>query len=234
MANQALINYLNANQQVLINHKNYNTIVHTYNTSRRTTVDLAIYNRNIKASGLILANSRIKANNLYKIYIESLKNQKPKLQQIQQQTPLPPYTVIESSQPNSDNDKLIILYQQEKEKNKNLEDENKKLKETISLQLIKIEGLKKDHDHYKNLYELQDILLKEAKKQIEDLKKIAKDYEDLKVDNAKIVEQLRLAEIRKKKLEDEVIRLQNENERIKNDLIRLRDDVRNILEIIKN
>ena len=123
---------------------------------------------------------------------------------------------------------MITLYQQEKEKNKNLEDENKKLKETISLQLIEIEGLKKDRDHYKNLYELQDNLLKEAKKQIEDLKKIAKDYEDLKVDNAKIVEQLRSAEIRKKELEDEVIRLQNENERINNDLIGLRDDVRNI------
>ena len=110
MANQALINYLNANQQVLINHKNYNTIVHTNNTSRRTTVDLARYNQNIKASGLILANSRIKANNLYKIYIESLKNQKPKLQQVQQQNSPPPYVAIESSQPNSDNDKLITLY----------------------------------------------------------------------------------------------------------------------------
>ena len=229
MANQVLINYLNANQQVLINHKNYSTIVHTYNTSRRTKANLAIYNQNIKASGLILANSRIKANNLYRIYIESLKNQKPKLQQIQQQqTPPPPYIAIESPQPNLDNSKLITLYQQEKEKNKNLEDENKKLKETISLQLIEIEGLKKDRDHYKNLYELQDNLLKEAKKQIEDLKKIAKDYEDLKVDNAKIVEQLRSAEIRKKELEDEVIRLQNENERINNDLIGLRDDVRNI------
>src|SRR5207237_1288353 len=104
MANQALINYLNANQQVLINHKNYNAIVHIYNTSRRTTVDLARYNRNINASGLILANSRIKANNLYRIYIESLKNQKPKLQQIQQQqTPLPPYIAIESPQLNLDN-----------------------------------------------------------------------------------------------------------------------------------
>ena len=102
------------------------------------------------------------------------------------------------------------------------------------MQLIEIEGLKKDRDHYKNLYELQDNLLKEAKKQIEDLKKIAKDYEDLKVDNAKIVEQLRSAEIRKKELEDEVSRLQNENKRIKNDLIGLRDDIRNILEIIKN
>src|SRR2546426_12315005 len=116
MANQALINYLNANQQVLINHKNYSIIVHTYNTSRRTKVDLARYNQNIKASELILANSRIKANNLYKIYIESLKNQKPKLQQIQQQTLLLLYTVIKSSQPNSNNDKLITLYQQEKEK----------------------------------------------------------------------------------------------------------------------
>ena len=102
------------------------------------------------------------------------------------------------------------------------------------MQLIEIEGLKKDRDHYKNLYELQDNLLKEAKKQIEDLKKIAKDYEDLKVDNAKIVEQLRSAEIRKKELEDEVSRLQNENKRIKNDLIGLRDDIRIILEIVKN
>ena len=59
-----------------------------------------------------------------------------------------------------------------------------------------------------------DITDEEYKKQIEDLKKIAKDYEDLKVDNAKIVEQLRSAEIRKKELEDEVIRLRNENERI--------------------
>ena len=102
MANQALINYLNANQQVLINHKNYNAIVHIYNTSRRTKVDLAIYNRNIKALGLILANSRIKANNLYKIYIESLKNKLSKQQQIQQQTlPPPPYT--ESPQQNLEN-----------------------------------------------------------------------------------------------------------------------------------
>ena len=85
MANQALINYLNANQQVLINQKNYNIIVHTYNNSKRTKADVTRYNRNIKASGLNLTNSRIKANNFYRIYIESLKNQKPKPQQIQQQ-----------------------------------------------------------------------------------------------------------------------------------------------------
>ena len=109
MTTQELIDYLDTHQQVLISQRNYNQIVRTYNNSKKTKVDINKFNQAIKPAELNMSNSRIKANKLYKIYIESLKNKLPKQQQqIQQQTPPPSYT--ESPQQNSENSQLISLY----------------------------------------------------------------------------------------------------------------------------